>query len=196
MTSKQLELITSDTPTSSVEASPAKTSAWREVAPVWLGNAPAFGAKCTGSFARLDHGTLLWKTSQLLLGGGSEPFSGTWPLSGTMHNGTASARHTSGRATPVLASLSLRGEMLPTPTACTYGSNQGGAAGRVGPVRYSLLPMAKRGMLPSPCARDHRSGKGWVDHGHTPQLPEVMGGLLHPEFVRSFMMGFPEGWLS
>jgi hypothetical protein len=29
-------------------------------------------------------------------------------------------------------------DMLPTPTATLYGSNQGGAAGRVGPKRQSL----------------------------------------------------------
>lgn len=57
--------------------------------------------------------------------------------------------------TDVIAS----GSLLPTPTAQTYGSNQGGGMGRTGKVRYSLETMARRGMLPTPTARDWRSGK-------------------------------------
>lgn len=78
--------------------------------------------------------------------------------------------------------------MLPTPTAQPYGTNQGGAAGRAGPVRPSLnsavlalTPTAKGGMLapamqkqwagaralqsllvamlPTPMRRDWRSGR-------------------------------------
>jgi hypothetical protein len=48
-------------------------------------------------------------------------------------------------------------------------------------------------MLPSPAARDYRSGKGRQDNGHTPQLPEVMGGQLNPEFVE-WLLGYPRGW--
>ena len=38
---------------------------------------------------------------------------------------------------------------LPTPTATSYGTNQGGGAGRVGPIRPSLQTMAKTGELTS-----------------------------------------------
>ena len=48
----------------------------------------------------------------------------------------------------------LYGEMLLTPTAQNYGSNQGGAAGRTGKVRYSLETMARKGLLPTPTATD------------------------------------------
>lgn len=44
--------------------------------------------------------------------------------------------------------------LLPTPTASDYGSNQGGGAGRVGPVRHSLQGMAQRGLIPTPTASD------------------------------------------
>jgi DNA (cytosine-5)-methyltransferase 1 len=37
--------------------------------------------------------------------------------------------------------------LLPTPSASSYGTNQGGAAGRTGPVRESLETMARRGRL-------------------------------------------------
>jgi len=86
--------------------------------------------------------------------------------------------------------------ILPTPTATQYGNNQGGAAGRVGPVRHSLGSLAKKGILPTPSARDFKSGKGRKENGHTPQLPEVMGGMLNPDFVQSYLMGFPDGWLD
>jgi len=53
------------------------------------------------------------------------------------------------------------GAVLPTPAAVSYGSNQGGAAGRVGPVRHSLDSLARLDLLPTPAARDgdHR-GEG------------------------------------
>lgn len=45
-------------------------------------------------------------------------------------------------------------ELLPTPTASSYGSNQGGAAGRKGKKRYSLESMAKMGLFATPVASD------------------------------------------
>lgn len=36
---------------------------------------------------------------------------------------------------------------LPTPSAEAYGSNQGGAAGRVGPARPSLSTLAQKGSI-------------------------------------------------
>jgi hypothetical protein len=47
--------------------------------------------------------------------------------------------------------------------------------------------------FPSPSARDWRSGKGRQDNGHSPQLPEVIGGQLNPTWVE-WLMGFPPGW--
>jgi hypothetical protein len=45
-------------------------------------------------------------------------------------------------------------QRYPTPSATSYGSNQGGAAGRVGPIRYSLESLARQGKLnlPTPSA--------------------------------------------
>jgi len=49
--------------------------------------------------------------------------------------------------------------LLPTPTAQSYGSNQGGSAGRVGPVRHSLESLASAGLLlPTPRATDGTNG--------------------------------------
>jgi DNA (cytosine-5)-methyltransferase 1 len=43
---------------------------------------------------------------------------------------------------------------LPTPSAVSYGSNQGGGAGRIGPVRHSLDALARLELLPTPRAID------------------------------------------
>src|SRR5690606_22216901 len=51
---------------------------------------------------------------------------------------------TSGRPISDDASSSL---LLPTPTASSYGSNQGGANGRTGVVRLSLASMARAGLF-------------------------------------------------
>ena len=44
--------------------------------------------------------------------------------------------------------------IYPTPSAQTYGSNKGGAAGREGKTRHSLNSMARHGMWPTPIASD------------------------------------------
>jgi DNA (cytosine-5)-methyltransferase 1 len=50
-------------------------------------------------------------------------------------------------------------ELLPTPSAVPYGSNRGGAAGRVGPVRHSLDELARLELLPTPTVIDARAGR-------------------------------------
>lgn len=50
-------------------------------------------------------------------------------------------------------------------------------------------------MYASPAARDHRSGKGRKDNGHTRQLPEQVGGALNPAWVE-WLMQWPHGWTS
>ena len=48
----------------------------------------------------------------------------------------------------------------------------------------------------SPAHRDFRSGKGrQADNGHSPQLPEQVGGVLNPEWVE-LLMGYPKGWTA
>src|SRR5690349_2794831 len=66
---------------------------------------------------------------------------------GTMQNGTVSPRPPSAPLTAETDS-----SYLPTPAAQSYGTNQGGAAGRVGKVRASLETLARQGKLPRPTA--------------------------------------------
>jgi len=71
--------------------------------------------------------------------------------------------------------------LLPTPTASSYGSNQGGAAGRVGPVRHSLESMARMDLLPTPRATDIGTGGRRSSEGWRPQLGQaVMAETLLP----------------
>lgn len=53
--------------------------------------------------------------------------------------------------------------LLPTPTAQSYGTNRGGAGGRVGKERPGLKTMARRGLIPTPTASDATGGQCSAD---------------------------------
>lgn len=83
-------------------------------------------------------------------------------------------------------------KMWPTPNATDYkGVSQ--PLGRRPACDDDLPGRVAREMFPSPAARDWKSGRGRKDNGHTPQLPEVIGGQLNPMWVE-WLMGFPIGW--
>lgn len=83
----------------------------------------------------------------------------------------------------------LERQMWPTPTKAV-GLGGPGNSGRDG---GDNLRTAVAKALPTPNARDWRSGKGRQDNGHSPQLPEVIGGQLNPTWVE-WLMGWPLGW--
>jgi len=99
--------------------------------------------------------------------------------------------------------------LLPTPTATSYGSNQGGAAGRKGKVRYSLQSMAIHNMWPTPSVAnanqgtsvpDGKRGMSLISAVKAPHLWQTpnkaedgKSGQLNPEWVE-WLMGYPEGW--
>lgn len=102
------------------------------------------------------------------------------------------------------------GEDFPTPTAVTYGSNQGGAAGRTGKERFSLESHASRGDLPSlPAHETLQAGsdsspldpslcppsKSTTSESDpaAPQDAPKRRKVLNPVFVES-LMGWPPGW--
>lgn len=75
----------------------------------------------------------------------------------------------------------------PTPAASTYGSNQGGSRGRVGPIRGSLETLAKDWNDSGQEARTQENGEtSPADCGQQ---------YLNPFFVE-WLMGFPPGWDS
>jgi hypothetical protein len=74
---------------SSAAASLARISLTLARAPDSTGHARVFGQSTPVSLASFDPDTSSWRTSQLSLLGGSEPFSETWPRSGMTRSGTA-----------------------------------------------------------------------------------------------------------
>jgi hypothetical protein len=100
-----------------------------------LGSGPALTVSVLGcgsssheSFACFDRDMSSWKTSQVSLLGGSDEFSGTWPRSGSMRNGTVSRRRRSVR--PIDGSES---SCWPTPAATDSTSTANATAGRSNP---------------------------------------------------------------
>lgn len=92
-------------------------------------------------------------------------------------------RHTEARA------------LVPTLSAVSYGTNQGGAAGRVGKVRESLETMAKKGTLLATLTSRDSKGPGPTHTRGGRDLPSELGGHLSPSFCE-WLMGFPEGWTA
>ncbi len=181
---------------SSAAVSPARTSASPVKGPVSRACDPAFGATTHDSLARYDHASLSWKTSQRCALGDWQEFSGSWPRSGTTRSGIA-------YPLPTLAPLIAETEsgLLPTPTATSYGTNRGGAAGRVGSIRPSLQYMARHNLWPTPTRVTNTGGAAlckWGGAGSRKKLrkmvtPVEFNGALNPVWVE-WLMGFPLGW--
>lgn len=90
--------------TSFLAAFPARTFQPQEKAQESRASVLDCGEKWCASFARYDQDSCLWKTAQLSLLGGLEPFSETWPRWGTMLNGECWARIMLARRTNAIAS--------------------------------------------------------------------------------------------
>jgi hypothetical protein len=169
-------------------------------------SAPVYGENSLASFAKWDRALSCWKTSQLSLIEDSTSSSETWPISGTLRNGTCLARTRSERLTSATDC-----SFWPTPTAQNYGSNQGGAAGRTGPIRYSLDSLARKWQTPT--TMDAKSRGYSFTHGNH-QMPFLTlagqamafgrqdlkmptagntGKVLNPAFVEA-LMGWPKNW--
>lgn len=121
------------------------------------------------------------------------PANPTWPTPTATRRGDCPSERA--RRTPGLMSA----VSWPTPTA-----RLGDARGAPGPdLAVARFAEGRRNLddavaLPwaTPCARDYRSDKGRADNnGHTPQLPHMAGGILHPSWVEP-LMGLPIGWTA
>ena len=117
------------------------------------------GRSSPESFAKLNPDGSWRKTclgySQVTLDGSLERFSETWPRAGMTRNGIAYLLRPLVRLTGAIAC-----GLLPTPSAESYGTNHGGAAGRVGPIRPSLETMARRNLWPTPTEDGNYNRKG------------------------------------
>lgn len=172
------------------------------------------------SYARYDRDSSSWKMCPDLFGSTSPASWETWPRQGTIRNGVCWERetlelHTSASgsgswlATPTATANQLCPSMkkhpgcrnmLPTPSACTYGPNSGGE--KPGPKRYSLESMARRGLWPTPTARDHKDGT--KESCRNVPVNSLLGravhvdststtGKLNPAWVE-WLMGWLIGW--
>ena len=168
----------------------AKTFHLREKAPASRGSGRGCGLNLRASLARFDPGTHSWKTAQLSLLEGWESYSETWPRWGSLRSGACWERTTSKR----LTSATVFGFWVPTPSASSYGTNQGGGGGRVGKVRPSLQTMAARNIWPTPTVQDAKDngGQSQMERNTMPLNAEV-GGPLNPTWVE-WLMGWPIGF--
>lgn len=87
--------------------------------------------------------------------------------------------------------------LLPTPTASSYGNNQGGAAGRVGPVRHSIETIASD---PNLWGRYAEAVALWEQitgvPAPLPTEPNSKGGRRMSPLLPEWMMGLPPGTLT
>lgn len=156
-----------------------------------------YGPHGSGSFASAALQSSLASKLQTRLGmDGSTPWPMTWKAKATP----------SGRPYCQLAPLARRTGgtdfgLLPTPAAQSYGSNQGGAAGRTGKVRHSLESMARHNLWPTPTAVTDTGGAAlckWGGSGARAKLktmvtPEELNGPLNPQWI-VWLMGYPIEW--
>lgn len=188
------ELTTSSPSMSSAAASPAKTSALPAPAEASKESDPGFGRSTPESFANFDPVTCSWRTSQLSLLEGSEPFSETWPRAGMTRNGTAY------RLQPLVPITAVIGfGSLPTPrqqdakhaTATDYELSRD--------RQYDLLHVRlARESWPTPTKSDATGGPGNSGRSGGVNLRTAVRdsgerGPLNPTWVE-WLMGFPIGW--
>lgn len=184
----------SDLWTSYAEAFRARTLAQPERVLALTGNAAAYGGNTPVLLASFDRDTSSWKMLPTSLFGGSDVFSGTWPRSGMMRNGTA---YLLPPLVPIIGEI-VSGS-LPTPTAQGVSrlTSAGGSNAR--------KKWAK--MLPTITAHDFRGGckperseRMREQSARGLDLPSVLRllfpnstGLVRPSWAEA-RMGYPIGW--
>lgn len=177
--------------TSSSEGSHVRTSALQEVAQAWQESEAVFIRTSKDLSEKQSQLSSFLKTS--LRSGLADlvVWCGDWPRSGMISDGQLFLLQVLERHTK-----ETDGSYLPTPTAKTYGSNKGGAAGRIGKERLSLDSMARKNLWPTPVARDWKGTTG--KNRYTQNLPNLLeknGGKLNPTWVE-WLMGFRLEWTA
>jgi hypothetical protein len=169
--------------TAFLEASRARTSALQAAGPDLTASARASGVSLPAWYAKFDRESCEWKTAQCSLLEDSALFSGTWPRSGLMLDGTCYPQPSAARINCESAS-----GLLPTLLASNTKAVHMRSNGR-----------EPRSYLPTLCARDYRyPGKSRMERTGGKQgevLPQAVGGPLNPDWCEWFM-GFPIGWTA
>lgn len=148
--------------TSSSEDSPAKTSALQAAAQAWRASAPDFSLRSRAWPKKRDHRFYSLKTFPPFEPEDFPPLLGHFPGSGMTVDGTLYPLTMWARRTGENDGSSL----LPTPSACSYGTNLGGGAGRIGTARPSLETMARKNLWPTPTVHgNHNAPKDGTARG-------------------------------
>lgn len=198
---------------------PAKTSVLPGRETGLTATALDFGRKWRESSVKYDPASRSWKTHQCSLLGDWEPYSETWPRSGTMRNGECWERQTLERRTKETGS-----GLLPTPLASNTkahhmrGADKGkkreprsyltwatptvcGNYNRKGASKNSgdgLATMVAK--WPTPTVNDSKNSTlppSQIKHDNIPgallRSGHPSGGQLNPTWVE-WLMGWPLGW--
>lgn len=181
--------------TSFLEDSPAKTSVLQDLEKAWRESEAGFSSRLLDWSKSSHPNSSFWKTSQPSELEGEKPWLKLWPRSGMTVGGQLLRPQALEPFTK-----ETDGSYLPTPTATPYGTNKGGASGRVGKERLSLQTMARRNLWPTPTARDWKDSPGQKDRGDRDDSKLAMrvfrennSGQLNPQWVE-WLMGYRIGW--
>lgn len=152
--------------------------------------APAYGARCTVSYAKYDRGTCSWRIHPCLFAEDSPLYSGTWPKLGMMLRGVCWELPTSVLPTNATESGFSQKIWCGTPTAAMRPRSSRFKEGRTpNPAEWAMMEM-----LPTPTCQDAKNnGSKSQMERNTPPLNAVAGGALNPEWVE-WLMGWPIGW--
>jgi hypothetical protein len=193
---------------SSLAAFRARTSALPERGQGSPASDQGSGVNLLGSFARFDPATSSWKTYQLSLLGGLEPFSETWPRWGLMRDGVCSEQmkppsriiaDRSRSSTTAIDSGSWVSNRAPTPTVCGNYNRKGAS-----PTSGDGLATWGQERLPTPTCHDSKAMSPSELNRNSPCLAAMVkwpkgseqpGGPLNPEWVE-WLMGWPIGWTA
>ena len=180
---------------SSVEGSPARTSALLAEERESTGSGRVFGRSSLVLLASLNPDTCSWRTSQLSLLEEWAEFSQTWPRAGMTRNGIAYPL-----APLVPLTRETESGSWPTPTASDAARGAGSSPVRTAGHGGGNLRMAVKWRTPS--ASDATGGpadpRKRLENGHALNLKEQVwigggGGSLNPAWVE-WLLGFPIGW--
>lgn len=128
----------------------ARISALRALALAWRVSEVSFTGSCTAWSAKSHPDSSFWRTCRPSGLVDFKRWSTHLPSSGSIVGGRL---YPPRKSAPRIADNG-GGSLLPTPSASSYGTNKGGAAGRVGSARPSLETMARKNLWPTPRAAD------------------------------------------
>lgn len=173
--------------TSSMEDFRARTLVLQDLERAWRESEADYFLRSCGSLMRLSPDSSSWRMCQQSLLGEDYELPQKLPSEGMIVDGVLYPLQKLERRTK-----EIDGGYLPTPTATNYGSNQGGAQGRIGKIRPSLETMARKNLWPTPTTRERDNNPSGRKR-KSPDLSARVGGPLNPQWVE-WLMGYPQGW--